>query len=104
MESTNGMIKDTFIEMIEGSTYYNETAPEGYEENYMSYDLKYTCGELVVKFNTIEPLDADGNPITNPEELAEGQDGTVGVLVTVVLPLAIKYIKQKTKKEEAKDE
>lgn len=101
LNSTNDMIKDTFTEMMEGSTYYAETAPKNYEENYMDYDLKYTCGDLVVKFNIIDSLDEEGNPIQNEDEETKNNRG---VLITVVLPLAVKYVKQKAKKEEIKDE
>lgn len=83
-----------FQEIGTGRTYYINKHPKNYTENYYNYNLKYTLGELLVKVEEIQDY-------TNPNNSSENQKEEVfqGRLLTVVLPVAIKYSKQKKQEE-----
>lgn len=96
----NSMVRDVFFEMMQGTTYFMETAPEDYIDNHMNYDLEYTYGDLVLR---MEETVSENKESTNENE--DNNPMTFYKLrLMVVLPIAIKYSKHKNTKEENKNE
>lgn len=97
-----------FQELATGATYYIDKVPKNYVENYMNYNLKYTIGDLLLKVEeeseyTIEKKAE--NIDENSENTEENkQVKTIkGRMLTIVLPVAIKYSKKKVNTEDEKN-
>lgn len=97
-----------FRDLATGATYYVDKVPKNYVENYMNYNLKYTIGDLLLKAEEESEYTIEKKPENTAEKSEEtNEDKQIetikGRLLTVVLPVAIKYSKKKVNTEDEKN-